>query len=45
MPVLVRARQIDGDVEVSVTDQGPGITPEQLAQLFKPFSHIAPVRD
>lgn len=44
-PVLVRARQIDGDVEVSVTDQGPGLTPEQLAQLFKPFSRIARERD
>jgi PAS domain S-box-containing protein len=37
-PVEVRARQVDGMVEVAVRDQGPGIPPEEQARLFQRFS-------
>ncbi|HEY3416986.1 MAG TPA: PAS domain S-box protein, partial [Armatimonadota bacterium] len=36
-PVLVRARRTDGEVEISVTDQGKGIAPEDLPHLFERF--------
>lgn len=36
-PVLVRARQTDGEVEVSVADHGPGIAPEDVPHLFERF--------
>ncbi len=36
-PVLVRARRINAEVEVSVTDQGLGIAPEDLPHLFERF--------
>ena len=36
-PVLIRARRKDGEVEVSVTDQGMGIAPEDLPHLFERF--------
>ena len=32
--ITVRARLVDGEVWFSVQDTGPGITPEQRAQLF-----------
>lgn len=36
-PVLVRARQMDDHIEVSMTDQGHGIDPEDLPHLFDRF--------
>jgi len=36
-PVLVRARQADHEVDVSITDQGKGIEPEDLPHLFERF--------
>jgi C4-dicarboxylate-specific signal transduction histidine kinase len=35
--VLVSGRPVDGVVEISVTDNGPGLQPEILARLFEPF--------
>ncbi len=36
-PVLVRARRLDGEVEISITDEGRGIDPEDLPHLFERF--------
>ena len=36
-PVIVRVSKSDGDAIISVTDQGPGIPPEDLPRLFKRF--------
>lgn len=39
--VRVQARRIRPDtVELSVSDTGAGMTPEQLAQLFQPFNRL-----
>ncbi|HSS10767.1 MAG TPA: ATP-binding protein, partial [Acidimicrobiales bacterium] len=35
--VRVSARQQDDDVEVRVSDEGPGLEPETADELFKPF--------
>jgi PAS domain S-box-containing protein len=35
--VLVSARRTGGQVEIAVRDTGPGIAPENLAELFSPF--------
>src|SRR5579884_1234156 len=39
-PIAVRARVVNGSVEVAVADQGPGLTPEQRAQVFEKFFRI-----
>jgi two-component system sensor histidine kinase KdpD len=36
--VRVRARERGGWIEVSVTDQGPGVDPEDRERIFEPFS-------
>lgn len=36
-PVCVRVRQVDGEVEVAVADQGPGIAAEEIPHLFERF--------
>ena len=36
-PVIIDAQQVDHQVEVSVTDQGRGIAPEDLPHLFERF--------
>ncbi|MGI8587116.1 MAG: ATP-binding protein [Chloroflexia bacterium] len=40
-PITVRARTVADQLEVSVVDRGPGLSPEDLAHLFDKF---APVR-
>jgi PAS domain S-box-containing protein len=35
--IEVRARRTNGDVEFHVTDTGPGIPPDVMASLFRPF--------
>ena len=35
--IAIRHRTIDGRLEIRVTDQGPGFTPEQLKTLGTPF--------
>lgn len=41
--VDVRLRAIAGGVEIEVEDRGPGIPPEELPQLFKPFTRLSTV--
>ena len=33
----IGARRLNGEIEVAVADQGPGIAPEVLPRLFQPF--------
>ncbi len=39
-PLEVRARQIDAHVEISVTDRGAGIPPQDLARVFDKFYRV-----
>jgi len=36
-PVIMRAQQEDGMVRISITDEGPGIPPEDLPKLFQRY--------
>jgi signal transduction histidine kinase len=38
--VCVQVRTTDADVTVCVSDQGPGIAPEQQQRLFEPFTRL-----
>lgn len=42
--VTMAARGEDGDVAISVTDQGPGLAPEQLERVFERFYRVDPSR-
>ncbi|HEX3151769.1 MAG TPA: ATP-binding protein [Gemmataceae bacterium] len=43
-PIVVRVRQSDGAVELSVEDAGPGIAAEDLPHVFDPFFRSASAR-
>jgi len=38
--ILVSARGVDRDVDVSVKDNGVGISPDHLSDVFEMFSHV-----
>ena len=35
--VIVSVRRVENDIEVGVRDEGPGIKPEEMGNLFRPF--------
>jgi signal transduction histidine kinase len=35
--VIIRARQVENTIRISTSDNGPGISPEHLDQIFNPF--------
>jgi C4-dicarboxylate-specific signal transduction histidine kinase len=35
--IRISTRNVDGGVEMAVSDNGPGIAPEMHAKLFQPF--------
>jgi signal transduction histidine kinase len=44
-PVVVSFAQRDGEVVTSVSDQGPGIPPEELARLFQRYYRTTAARE
>jgi histidine kinase len=42
--VTISVREADGEVEIGVRDQGPGLTLEQRAQVFERFYRVDPSR-
>lgn len=43
--VLIEVRRADDRVTVAVHDDGPGIAPERMADLFQPFCRLMPGAD
>lgn len=43
--VEVSARQLEGQVEITIDDDGPGIPPEKRADVFKPFFRLEASRN
>lgn len=39
--ILLRSRQGEGSIQISIQDQGIGIAPEALREIFVPYSRIA----
>lgn len=42
--VTARVRRLAGGIELSVQDEGPGVPPDQLTTLVRPFSRLDPAR-
>ena len=42
--ILIQARQIDGQIEISVIDSGPGVPPEHRMVIFERFTRIPGVK-
>jgi signal transduction histidine kinase len=40
--VTVKTRPVDGEVELSIIDRGPGIDPKQVENIFNPFFTTKP---
>jgi signal transduction histidine kinase len=38
--VTLAAREVTDGIEMSVSDEGPGIPPDQIDRLFKPFTRV-----
>jgi two-component system sensor histidine kinase CpxA len=43
-PIVISARRVDGSIELSVADQGPGVPEAALPRLFEPFFRPEPSR-
>ena len=44
-PVEVALSVNDGMATIAIRDQGPGVPPEALAEIFKPFYRVEKARD
>ena len=38
--VIVRVERKDADIELSVSDNGPGIPPDEIERMFEPFTRL-----
>jgi two-component system OmpR family sensor kinase len=43
-PVRVGVNRVDGEVQVTVNDSGPGLQPEQVERIFERFYRVDPAR-
>ena len=43
--VTLQARRIDEQIEINIQDQGPGVPPAQLEDIFRPFFRVGQARD
>lgn len=43
--VTITVRQLPEEVSVAVTDEGPGLTPEDVAKVFEPFHRFGAVTE
>jgi signal transduction histidine kinase len=42
--IQLRAREIEGCVEIAITDSGPGVEEDHLARIFEPGFSTKPAR-